>query len=91
MLNELRELIGRPLYINSACRCPKYNLQVGGAALSCHRSVLGRPSTAFDIRLSEGIDKQELIRLAEKVGFNGIGVNYKTFVHVDKRSNKGRW
>ena len=35
-LEELRELIGKPIIVNSAYRCPKHNAQVGGVANSYH-------------------------------------------------------
>ena len=89
-LEELRVLLGAPIRINSACRCPIHNAKVGGAPLSQHRSTKRSPSTAFDIALGSH-DKQDIISLAERVGFKGIGLNYKTFVHVDDRPNKARW
>lgn len=89
-LELLRVLLGKPIYLNSVCRCPLHNARVGGAALSKHRSTKERPTTAFDISLRRQ-DKDEIIRLAEKVGFKGIGINYKTFVHVDDRPRRARW
>ena len=58
--------------------------------MSKHRSTKRSPSTAFDIAIGNH-DKQEIIELAERVGFKGIGTKYKTFVHVDDRPNKARW
>lgn len=89
-LEELRVLLSAPLRINSACRCPIHNAKIGGAPLSKHRSTKRSPSTAFDIAIGNH-DKQEIIELAERVGFKGIGTKYKTFVHVDDRPNKARW
>lgn len=90
-LNQMRELIGKRVYINSAARCPRHNARVGGAPLSQHRSTEERPSTAFDISL-RNIDKQTVIWAAEKVGFRGLGVKYRSFVHVDDRNGRrARW
>jgi uncharacterized protein YcbK (DUF882 family) len=89
-LEAMRNILGKPMYLNSVCRCPIHNAKVGGAPLSQHRSTKERPATAFDISL-QGQDKDEIIRLAERVGFKGIGINYKTFVHVDDRSKRARW
>jgi hypothetical protein len=90
--------MGVPLIINSAARCPKHNEDVGGGANSQHLSIEetieneGRKSTAFDISLQGGkIDKNELIEKAEAAGFQGIGMNYMTFVHVDNRKKRARW
>ena len=35
-LEELRELIGKPIIVNSAYRCPRHNAQVGGVDNSYH-------------------------------------------------------
>tara|TARA_B100000795_G_scaffold193059_1_gene147424 strand:+ start:4694 stop:5062 length:369 start_codon:yes stop_codon:yes gene_type:complete len=89
-LEELRVLLGAPIQINSACRCPIHNAKIGGAPMSQHRSTKTSPSTAFDIAIGSH-DKQDIISLAERVGFGGIGIKYNTFVHVDDRPNKARW
>jgi hypothetical protein len=34
------------------------------------------------------LDKEEVISAARAVGFKGLGINYKTFVHVDNRETK---
>lgn len=88
-LQALRDLVG-PLVINCAARCPLHNARVGGAPRSQHRSTLTIQSTAFDIAIKQH-DKARLIAAAERVGFGGIGINYKTFVHVDDRGSRARW
>lgn len=97
-LELLRVAMGVPLVINSAARCPKHNREVGGGENSQHLSIEetkendGRESTAFDISLRGGkIDKAELIDKAIAAGFEGMGVNYNTFVHVDNRGRYARW
>lgn len=77
MLQALRELMGKPLVINSAYRSPIYNAFLPGASPKSQHT-LGK---AFDIRLW-GFTRQELKRAARAVGFTGIG-DYDTFVHVD--------
>lgn len=84
-----RVLIDRAYSPNSASRCPRHNAKEGGVPLSQHRSTPERPSTAFDIPLV--IPKADLISAAEEVGFQGIGINYRTFVHIDDRPNRVRW
>lgn len=83
-LQDLRYALDRPMHLSSAYRCPIHNAMVGGAPLSMHK--FGR---AFDVQL-RGLDKQRLIDLADSVGFDGIGVNYRTFVHVDT-GRRRRW
>jgi uncharacterized protein YcbK (DUF882 family) len=89
-LQALRELVAKPLTINSASRCPRHNALVGGAPLSQHRATSVRGSTAFDIALTN-VPKNVLIAAAEDVGFGGIGINYRSFVHVDDRGRVARW
>ncbi|MFC3231259.1 D-Ala-D-Ala carboxypeptidase family metallohydrolase [Marinibaculum pumilum] len=89
-LEALRNAVGIPLHLNSASRCPLHNARVGGAPLSQHRATAVRQSTAYDI-LIRGIDKWQLIRAAEDVGFGGIGTGYRSFVHVDDRGHRARW
>ena len=50
-LQLMRNLLGKPIIINSAARCPIHNTTVGGAPKSQHRATESRPSTAFDISL----------------------------------------
>ncbi|MBQ8693394.1 MAG: DUF882 domain-containing protein [Synergistaceae bacterium] len=85
-LEIFRELCGnRATYINSACRCVKHNAKVGGAKNSQH--VKG---TAADIRLIPGMTVDQMAKLAEQAGFDGIGI-YSWGIHVDVRGYKARW
>jgi uncharacterized protein YcbK (DUF882 family) len=85
-LQKLRDMVGKPIIIQSGYRTPEYNKKVGGAADSQH--VKG---TAADISI-KGMNVEDLAMLAEKVGFDGIGIYTKQgFVHVDVRGYKSRW
>ena len=88
-LETLREILDQPLRINSSARCPIHNALCGGSPLSSHRSAPTFEAKAFDIALT--MDKDLLIRSAEMAGFMGIGVSYRTFVHVDNRPKRARW
>ena len=83
-LDKLRELVGKPVYISSGYRCPEHNAYIGGVHNSYHTKGI-----AADIYVKDMTSK-ELARMAEKVGFDGIGL-YKSFVHVDVRGYKARW
>lgn len=89
-LEALRRAVGRPLHIASASRCPLHNARVGGAPLSQHRATDSLASCAFDILLST-VPRSVLVAAAEEAGFGGIGVNYRSFVHVDDRGYRARW
>lgn len=84
-LEALREAVGCPIIINSAYRDPIHNAKVGGAPLSRHKF-----GDAFDISLAT-VEKDKLIKVAQDIGFGGIGINYKSFVHLDNRGYKARW
>ena len=86
-LQALRDLIGKPIIINSATRCKVHNKAVGGVPNSQH--VQGR---AADIRV-EGMTPEVLAKKAEQIDVfrdGGIGT-YGTFVHVDVRGHRARW
>ena len=85
-LEKFRTLCGgKPLHINSAKRCAKHNKTVGGSPKSQH--MLGK---AADVRKILGLSIDEMAKLAEQAGFDGIG-KYDSFVHVDVRGTKARW
>ena len=79
-LNHLRNIINRPIYINSGYRCKEENQRVEGIPGSYH--LLGM---AVDIHVQD-ILLSDLLIYAQEVGFNGIG-NYenKNFLHLDIR------
>jgi len=85
-LDMLRELIGRPVVINSGCRCPNHNRNVGGVVHSYH--VVGK---AADIICPPmGVDG--LAGLAETILCFQVGgiIKEPTWVHVDVRGHKFR-
>jgi len=86
-LQELRDLIGKPIIINSAVRCKTHNQNVGGKPNSQH--LLG---AAADIKI-KGMSTLILYGYAiqiERFKQGGIGL-YDTFVHVDVRGSVARW
>jgi len=83
-LEAIRAIIGAPLTINSARRCPLHNAHVGGAPLSMHRQTL-----AVDIAIANH-DRRTLARAALSAGFMGFGYG-RTFLHIDRRSRQTSW
>lgn len=84
-LEKLREIIGKPININSGYRSESYNKRVGGASDSQH--VKGN---AIDFSI-KGMSTQQIYDVIKKNNFlghvfKGIGL-YDTFVHVDVRPN----
>ena len=86
-LQKLRDLIGKPIKINSGYRCKKHNENVGGAPNSFHVQGL-----AADISVN-GMTIEELKDYVHKIPEfenGGIGL-YKRWIHVDIRKTKARW
>ena len=74
-LQAARIAADKPLRINSAHRCWRHNLAVGGAPRSMHKQI------AADISL-RGHNRHELLATCRGAGFTGFGF-YQTFLHVD--------
>jgi len=77
-LEKLREMLGKPMIINSAYRSPEHNRKVGGAKNSNHMQ-----GVAFDVRM-DNHDPEKFERLARKCGFTGFGYYPASgFMHID--------
>lgn len=85
ILDELRDKIGEPIYINSGYRTPEHNKKVGGAVLSYHQYGM-----AADIRADKTTPKQLYDILDEMMqGWGGLE-EHATFVHIDVRTKEWR-
>lgn len=86
-LQKLRDFLGRPLHINSGCRCKAHNKACGGVPDSQH--LKGR---AADVT-TKMLTPRELANIVEdnilEFANGGIGV-YPGFVHLDV-GPKRRW
>lgn len=80
MLQAARDIIARPMTINSGHRCPIHNARVGGAPMSQHKVM------AWDISLRR-MDRREIITVLRDVGFTTFGL-YQTFIHTDRRPGR---
>lgn len=92
-LDELREMIGGPVEISCAYRCPEHNAEVGGVPNSQH--VLGNAADVQTPDYDHCNTPEQLAWYAEQVGFDGIGI-YEWGCHVDVRDdgqspNAYRW
>jgi hypothetical protein len=84
-LERLRVDWGKALLPTSGQRCAVHNKAVGGAPLSMH--LLGR---AADFYFRDRAETKRFAQLAEKHGFNGIGVGRQK-AHIDDREQEARW
>ncbi|AUR93183.1 peptidase M15 [Vibrio phage 1.184.A._10N.286.49.A5] len=87
LLEVVRSHFGKPVIINSGCRCPNYNNKVGGASKSKHMEGI-----AADI-VVKGVDPAEVHKfITGHVGEHWAGIGkYNTFTHIDSRPSPARW
>lgn len=83
----VRDIVGKPLPVNSGARCPTYNAKVSGTEKSGPHTT-GR---AIDFGVS-GTLAHRLIAVLIQEGFTGIGVSQKgphgkRFIHADDLPN----
>ena len=83
-LQEISNITGIRMVINSGCRCTEHNEDVGGSFDSDHLSGEGS-----DIAVSSSRDRFRLVEAAIKVGISRIGIA-KTFVHFGTSLTKAQ-
>lgn len=87
ILDAIREVIGGPVTLSCAYRCPDHNAEVGGVPNSYHIQGI-----AADVIVPDGLTVDQLAGIAEQCGADGIGRYYgQEFVHVDTRGYEARW
>jgi zinc D-Ala-D-Ala carboxypeptidase len=88
-LDQLRDIVDRPVIVHDAYRCAEHNAVVSLVAKSQHPA-----GTAADVSIP-GLTLQQMYDSAKKVPAffaGGIGVYDAEFIHVDVRSNgPARW
>ena len=84
MIDQARELFGKPIRINSGVRTEKRNQEVGGSKTSSHLK-----GYAIDVSCDNSADRFRLIEVLMLVGFNRLGIA-KTFIHVDNDPDKSK-
>ncbi len=97
-LEKFRTLCGnKPMCLSNGTRCEKHNKKVGGAQKTYKKdgSLKDKGSqhlygTAADVQLIPGLTVDQMAKLAEQAGFDGIG-KYNWGVHVDVRGKPARW
>lgn len=81
IVQAVRDHFGRPVTINSGCRCPEHNLKVTKNPKSKSQHLIGR---AADIVVA-GVSPADVADYCETLDPGGIG-RYDGFTHVDSRS-----
>lgn len=77
VLDQLRDLCGFPLEIESGFRCPAHNAAVNGKSGSAHPD-----GKAADLRYATGFAMRKIVAAAIQVRMTGIGIN-RGAIHVD--------
>ncbi len=93
-LIHLRRMWAAPMYINSCCRSPEHNEEVGGSKNSYHLTQQDtgtwKGTLAIDIgnkSFDSASEKESFVKFAEVKGWS-TGV-YDWGVHIDKRTMTG--
>lgn len=90
MIDQLRELDGQPMSINSGFRCPVHNNRVSSTGFDGPHTT----GKSADIRAS-GERADRLLGLSYTLGFTGRGLHQKgdhkyRYLHLDKLPPPGR-
>lgn len=84
LLDEMREIYGRPIAITSGYRTPEHNASLGKNASKNSSHLKG---LAVDIAIADSNQRYEIIRIAMLLGIKRIGTG-KGFVHIDIDASK---
>lgn len=88
-MQRIREITGRAIIPTSGYRCPVHNANVGGGSLSYHMVKNNHGACDFIV---QGVDAREVAKIAESLGFYGIGCYPSDgFVHVDTRPKEEKF
>ena len=81
LLQQMRDMVGRPLSLVSAYRCAEHPVEKRKTTPGQHNK-----GTAFDIAVSDGSEAYEVMKHAFELGFTGIARG-NGFVHIDTRTS----
>ena len=84
MIDEAREIYGKPIHVTSGYRTEAHNRKVGGVDSSSHLKGL-----AIDVACVRSDDRFKMLNALLEVGFNRIGIA-GTFIHIDIDKNKSQ-
>lgn len=86
VLEDIRKYFGKPIHINSGCRCVTHNKAEGGGPTSKHLQGIAADIVVKDINETIVADYLEAL-YPDKYG---IG-RYVGRTHIDVREQKARW
>lgn len=87
LLENIRKHFGKPVIVNSGCRCETHNKAEGGSKRSQH--LYGRAADIFIM----AVPPEKIAAYIDSKWPNRFGVGvYKSWIHVDSRSgHPARW
>lgn len=88
-LQELRDILGKPIKILSGYRCIKNNAESGGGKNSQHLYGKAADITAPGVALKALYEASLMVEAFEKGGIGYYPDN--SFIHVDVRLGRARW
>jgi len=85
ILNQGRERFGRPIIINSGCRCEAHNREIGGARRSAHLPGPDGLCHAADIKCLSDITRAQLHQIFFELGIRRFEAS-DLHLHIDTAS-----
>lgn len=88
-VQDLRNILGVRLDVNSGCRCIKHNRDIGGSTTSQHLQGLAIDLFSAELNVLEIFEAALVVPIFKD---GGIGIYFDDkFVHVDGRERRIRW
>ena len=94
-LQALRDMYGKPIYPTSCCRSETYNASLPGASKNSlhiydNPKRGARGTCAIDIRVTDGVDRHELMKIALALSFSAYFITPDAkYIHLDLRVDLG--
>ena len=89
-MQVIRDVLKKPITINSGYRSPEYNEKIGGAKGSKHKLGQACDFTVKGLTPDEVAKAVKVLITEMLIKQGGVGM-YDTFTHYDIRGTKARW
>ena len=89
-MQVIRDILKRPITVNSGYRSPEYNEKIGGKKGSKHKLGQACDFTVKGLMPNEVAKAVKMLITEMLISQGGVGM-YDTFTHYDIRGTKARW
>lgn len=89
-MQVIRDILKRPITVNSGYRSPEYNDKIGGKKGSKHKLGQACDFTVKGLMPNEVAKAVKMLITEMLISQGGVGM-YDTFTHYDIRGTKARW